>query len=274
MEKKLSFIITGLFGLCLQLLTAVFIVYWMTDSFTQMVAGDVFSILISISALFIFFSMFGGYMVIGINEAKIISFMGKYKGTIKNNGWYYKNPFYNSSLINLAIINVKTSLIEVNEKSGVPIQISVVISYKVIDTYKVSYVLSDTGNYISNQFNASLREFAKSHTYQQLAEIDHNFIEQLNKSVEQAGIEVLDAKITQLNYVESIASSMLQKQQAQSLSDARETIVNNALLIAQQTADKIGFTYAEHKERFVSDLIIVLCSHSPVTPTINVGGKN
>lgn len=274
MEKKLNFIVTGFFGLCLQLLIGAFVIYWMIDNWGQISTGDIFDILISIISIFIFFSMFGGYMVIDINESKIISFMGKYKGTIKNNGWYYKNPFYNSYRINLAIINTPTSLIEVNEKSGVPIQISVVISYKVVNTYKVSYAVSDSGNYILNQFNASLREFAKNHTYQQLAEIDHNFIEQLNKCVEPAGVEVLDAKITQLNYVESIASSMLQKQQAQSLSDARETIVNNALLIAQHTAEKVGFMNSQSKERFISDLIIVLCSHSPITPTINVGGKS
>lgn len=264
-------VIPGSLGLAIQFFILSLISCWLIWNFDEIKTGDLIDIFVLVLLIFCFFSMFGGYMIIGINDSRVVSFMGKYKGTVKSNGWYFKHPFYSANQIDLAVINHNTATIEVNEKSGVPIQISAVISYKVVDTYKYSYEIISPIQYITNQFEVALREFAKGHTYQQLSELDHNFVELLNNNLQTSGVVVSDAKMIRLNYVESIAASMLQKQQAESQSSARQTIVDNALMISLEVAEKAKFANKDLKDKFVADLILVLCSHAPVTPTISIG---
>lgn len=271
MEKKLSVIQPGGLVLIIQLLIAVFVSYWTITNWETVVSFSVLGL--DIFLTLIFFVIFGGYIVVNINENVVYQFMGKYKGTLSVQGFYWTNPFYGLESFSTAAENIETQVLEVNEKTGTPIQIAALINYKLTNTYKVKYEVASFQTYIENKFLSTLREFAKKHTYQQLSELDHNFVDELNVAVEPAGIEVSEVKLTRLNYVESIAGAMLQNQQAQSMSDARTTIVNNALHIANRTATEISFTNQNDRAKFIANLILVLCSHTPTTPTINVGSN-
>jgi regulator of protease activity HflC (stomatin/prohibitin superfamily) len=271
MERKVSFVQPGGIFVFLQILIPIFISYWTYSNWKTVLSLEVLGLDILLGICF--FIMFGGYIVVGINDSEVLQFMGKYKGTIKENGFFFVNPFYAAINYTLAIENKETPVLEVNEKTGTPIQIAALINYKLVDTYKANYAVTEFETYISNKFVSTLREFAKKHTYKQLTDLDHDFVAELNLSVAEAGIEVMEAKLTRLNYVESIAGAMLQNQQAQSMSDARKTIVDNALAIAKHTAGEISFTNVEDKNKFVSNLILVLCSHTPVNPVINVGNN-
>ena len=270
MEKKVDFIVSGGFILFIQLIILLFLGYWIYSIFET---HTFFEISISVIVFIVWIIVFCGFVKISINNANVYQLLGKYKGSIKENGYFWINPFYvfHNSL-SLALTNHKTKVLEVNERTGIPIEIAAMITFKITDSYKATYSVENLTQYIDNQFSIGLREFAKNHTYQQLAELDHNFIDLINKSVQDAGITVIEAKITQLNYVESVSAGMLQKQQAQSMSDARELIVSNAIHIAQKAAKELNLSMQTY-ENFVKDLVLILCSHTPVSPIINVGTK-
>lgn len=266
MEKK-TFSMPGIIVVIIQL---GLVAYAIDHAWTY--RHDKLDIILPLPAIFLFvaFLLFSGYIILDPNQAAVLSFLGKYKGTLKGNGFHFVNPFYSAKEWSLKISNHKTAILKVNEKDGVPIEISATIVWKINDTYKSQYDVENLEDYINNQFEISLRKFAQSHAYKQLSGEGLEFIDDLKEKVSKAGIEILDAKITHLNYASEIAGSMLQKQQATSLGEAKEIIVKTAVHIATNAANEIGVISKEEKAKFISNLIIVLCSEKSVTPTIQV----
>lgn len=267
MEKKIT-VISGVIAVFIQLLLVGYAVYSIYSNWDN---ADKFStwVLPSI-AVIIALILFGGYVVLQPNEAAVISFMGKYKGSLNTNGFLFINPFYGSNTWSLKVSNYAMEPLKVNEKNGVPIEIAAIIVWKVGDTYKAQYDVEDLDEYIDNQFEISLRTLAKNHTYSELATEEKDFIADLTDKVSKAGVIILDAKITHLNYVPEIAAAMLQKQQASAMSEAKEIIVDNAVNIATAAAKEITEMSSEQKGIFISNLIIVLCSERAVSPVVTV----
>jgi regulator of protease activity HflC (stomatin/prohibitin superfamily) len=217
--------------------------------------------------------LFNGYVVLEPNEAAVISFMGKYKGTLKDNGLSFVNPFYSTIYCSLKVSNYAMEPLKVNDKNGVPIEIAATIVWMIGDTYKAQYDVEDLDEYIDNQFEISLRTLAKNHSYSELSTEEKDFVVDITDKVSKAGVIILDAKITHLNYAPEIASAMLQKQQASSLSEAKEIIVSNAVDIASGAAISIRNMTELQRISFVANLVLVLCSDKGVTPTINVNNN-
>lgn len=274
-EKKLP-VLSGLMLVIAQLLLfgyAAFAAYHIQQTWAVV---DFFDFVIPAICLICFFIIFGGYVTINPNEYKVYQFMGKYKGVVKENGFWFTNPFYGVAAGNsFKIDNYQTPVLTVNEKGGAPIEIAAMISWRIKDTYKYNYAVEDAHTYVHNQFEISLRQHAKLHTYSELSNDDHEFVEDLTEKVEKSGAEILEAKITHLSYSAEIASAMLQKQQASSMSDAKQIIVENAVAIAKHACDSInGDMLPQDKSKFIANLIVVLCSDKSVSPTLSVSNND
>lgn len=224
------------------------------------------------------FALLFGYIIVNHNIAMIMEFMGKYKGTIRENGWFWANPFWSGKGMSLKVNNYPTKKLQVNDREGVPIEIAAIIVWKVGSTYKAKYDVQDLTTFIDNQFEVSLRSLAKIHTYSELAGEDRDFIADLTDKAKTAGIIIQDAKITHLTYQPEIAASMLQKQQAQATSDAKAIILDNAITMANEAVKHMrndtapGTNYSNDVEvkNFIQNLVLVLVADRGVQPVMNV----
>lgn len=227
-------------------------------------------IVTSLLLLVLFFICLSGFKVVQPNQFLVFTFMGKYRGSMKNNGFFFINPFYHSNKGSLKIGNHETNHLTVNEKGGTPIEIGAIVSYKVENTYKAFFEVSDLEIYVANQFEISLRAHAKKHTYNELSTDDHEFLDDLNQKVALAGIKVIEAKISHLSYAAEIAGAMLQRQQAEAMSEAKKIIVENAIDIANHASQELPGLTSKQRGVFMSNLILVLSSHKEVSPVISV----
>jgi regulator of protease activity HflC (stomatin/prohibitin superfamily) len=228
------------------------------------------SILFILSCIFWF-----GFMLIKPNQARVMVFFGKYRGTVKENGFFWVNPFYSADKLTLRARNMDAEPIKVNDKNGNPILIGQVIVWKVVDTYKASFEVDNTsktssiGNEVSIgtsvndkmrayehfvrvQGYAALRFVAGQYAYDNSLNEDEKMtlraggenineilVTKLNERLALAGIEVLEARINHLAYAPEIAAVMLRRQQAEAIIAAREKIVEGAVGMVKQALDKL-----------------------------------
>lgn len=272
MKEKQAIGIPGVIALMAQLALLAYIVY---SGFRM---GDIWALItwvdfiLPVLALVGIIIVWAGYVTVNINEAVILQFLGHYKGTLINVGWQWVNPFWGKvNNPSTQMQNYETKVIKVNESGGTPIEIAAVMSYKLVDTYKFQYDVEHPIDYLKNQAEVALRDYAKQHTYKVISEDSPEFIKDLQTHVDITGIQILDVRISHLNYAEEIAAAMLQRQQAQAMSEAKQTIVENATNIAKAAAEHMnGDMTATDKSKFIANLIIVLCSDRGVSPIVSV----
>lgn len=226
-------------------------------------------------AIFIFSLSVPGFLIIEPNEARVMIFFGKYKGTITNNGFFWVNPFYNKKKLTLRARNLDVAPIKVNDKVGNPIMIGSVLVWRIKDTYKATFDIDTSSisgandaitlksiqfsnkmqayeNFVKIQSDAALRQVAGMYAYDNNeskdsdvtlrsdnGEISIKLEEELNSRLEIAGIEVIEARINYLAYAAEIASVMLRRQQADAIIAAREKIVEGAVSMVQLALDKL-----------------------------------
>jgi regulator of protease activity HflC (stomatin/prohibitin superfamily) len=236
---------------------------------------------------FVFFIK--GLMIVNPNHARVLTFFGKYVGTVKANGLLWINPFYSSYRISLRSQNLEGSPLKVNDKMGNPIEIAAVIVWQVSDTYKAAFEVADYTNYIKIQSEAAVRHLATSCPYDHM-EDEHADItlrdggeqvnvlleKELNERLAPAGIIIKEARISHLAYAPEIAGAMLQRQQATAIVAARFKIVEGAVgmvELALEMLSKKGIVHLdeEKKAAMVSNLMVVLCGEKAATPVLNTG---
>ena len=241
-----------------------------------------------IVTVFSFIAMFG-LMVINPNESKVITFFGKYVGTVVDNGFFMVNPFVVKKTISLKARNLNSDPIKVNDKMGNPIMIGVVLVWRVKDTFKACFAVDNYEKFVDIQSEAAIRSLAGSYPYDDL-EDEHADItlrsggEEVNDLLEVslserlniAGIEIIEARISYLAYAPEIASAMLQRQQATAIVAARHKIVEGAVsmveMVLQQLLEKEIIELDEEKKAaMVSNLMVVLTSDRAASPVINTG---
>ncbi len=243
---------------------------------------------IIISAL-ITMTIIPGFMIINPNEARVMIFFGKYVGSIKENGFFWANPFIQKKSISLRARNLNGQTLKVNDKLGNPIEIAAVIVWEVSETSKAVFEVNDYTMYVNIQSEAAVRHLATSFAYDNFedgeaditlrgsAEKVHELlIRELNERLSKAGINVLEARISHLAYAQEIASAMLQRQQATALIAARKQIVEGAVSIVEMalvrlSEKRIVNLDEERKAAMVSNLLVVLCGDKNVSPVINTG---
>jgi len=240
-------------------------------------------------AMLLFILILPGFFYINPNSSRVLTLFGKYIGTVKDNGFFWANPFYGKREISLRARNFENERVKVNDKRGNPIQISVITVWRVRDTYKAAFEVDDYASFVKLQSDAAVRNLAGQYCYDNfddgqleitlrsgLQEINHALEEALSERLELAGIEVMEARIGYLAYAEEIASAMLKRQQAEAIVAARFKIVEGAVSMVEMALNDLSIKNMvsfeeERKAVMVSNLMVVLCSDKDATPVINTG---
>lgn len=261
--------------------------------FSLMVGGEQPLLMIPflMIGLFWFFALFG-FLIINPNESAVLTLFGTYKGTLRENGFYWMNPFLSKNKISLRARNMDGKVLKVNDKLGNPIEIAAVLVWKVEDTAKAAFAVEDYTQYVTTQSEAAVRHLAVTHPYDYFGEEDatnkeislkdggdviNELLEQeLRERLSLSGIVVIEARISHLAYAAEIASVMLQRQQAIAVVAARSKIVEGAVGMVELALDKLekkGTIHLdeERKAAMVSNLMVVLCSDRSVSPVVNTG---
>lgn len=246
------------------------------------------------------------------NEARVITWFGKYSGTFSETGFYWINPFYNTKKVSLRARNLDAEPIKVNDKTGNPVMIGLVLVWKLKDTYKALFEVdtqtmaaapntigSDTKGlmkaleqFVRVQSDAALRQVAGQYAYDDedsktneptlrssANEINVQLEQKLDERLALAGIEVVEARINYLAYAPEIAAVMLRRQQASAIITAREKIVEGAVSMVKMALDKLSNENVvdlddDKKAAMVSNLLVVLCGDDAAQPVVNTGTLN
>ncbi|MGH8078685.1 MAG: SPFH domain-containing protein, partial [Lysobacter sp.] len=232
------------------------------------------------------FCLVGLYMV-EPNQAAVLSLFGKYVGTVKDNGLRWNNPFFSKRKVSQRVRNFESGKLKVNELDGSPIEIAAVIVWQVIDSAEAVYNVDDYESFVHIQTESALRAMATSYPYDQheedqialrshSTEISHHLKEQLDERLADAGVSVIDARISHLAYAPEIAHAMLQRQQANAVIAARTRIVAGAvgmveMALAELQKNNVVTLDEERKAAMVSNLLVVLCSDRSTQPIVNAG---
>ncbi len=253
--------------------------------------------------------LMAGYMQIEPNEARVLIFFGKYSGSIKENGFFWVNPFFEKAKLTQRARNLDVEPIKVNDKAGNPVMIGLVLVWKIKDTYKAKFDVdcshastskSSTSNsakqmlmdslqdFVAIQSDSALRNIAGEYAYDNnenheevtlrsgSEEVADKLEGELNSRLSIAGIEVVEARINYLAYAPEIAAVMLRRQQAAAIISAREKIVEGAVSMVSMALDKLHNEKIveldeEKKAAMVSNLLVVLCSDEQAQPIVNTG---
>lgn len=232
------------------------------------------------------FGLVGLYMV-EPNQAAVLSLFGKYVGTVKDNGLRWNNPFFAKKKVSLRIRNFESGKLKVNELDGSPIEIAAVIVWQVVDSAEAVYNVDDYESFVHIQSESALRAMATSYPYDQheegqlalrshAAEISLHLKNELAERLADAGVAVLDARISHLAYAPEIAHAMLQRQQANAVIAARTRIVAGAvgmveMALAELQKNGVVQLDEERKAQMVSNLLVVLCGDRSTQPIVNAG---
>jgi regulator of protease activity HflC (stomatin/prohibitin superfamily) len=231
-----------------------------------------------------------GFFVVNPNESRVITLFGSYIGTVKDNGFWWANPFFAKKEISLRARNLNGEKLKVNDKVGNPIEIAAVIVWQVEETARAAFEVDDYVNFVSVQSEAAVRNLASSCPYDNFSETEPNEItlrggaekvnklleDELSARLERAGVKVIEARISHLAYAPEIASAMLQRQQASAVIAARKLIVEGAVGMVEMALEKLSEKNVvqldeERKAAMVSNLLVVLCSDKSTSPVVNTG---
>ncbi|MBB5736887.1 regulator of protease activity HflC (stomatin/prohibitin superfamily) [Xanthomonas arboricola] len=246
-------------------------------------AGFLIALLVVAAGIF----MLAGLYTLEPNQAAVLSLFGKYVGTVKDPGLRWNSPFYAKRRVSQRVRNFESGRLKVNELDGSPIEIAAVIVWQVLDASEAVYNVDDYESFVHIQSEAALRAMATSYPYDQHeddqislrshpAEISEQLKRHLDERLTQAGVDVIEARISHLAYAPEIAQAMLQRQQANAVIAARTRIVAGAvgmveMALAELQKNGIVQLDEERKAHMVSNLLTVLCSDRGTQPVVNAG---
>ena len=230
---------------------------------------------------------YGGLTPVNPNEARALVLFGHYHGSLRSQGFHWVNPFTRRPRISVRVRNFETSKLKVNDHDGNPIEIAAVVVWKVTDTAEALFEVDDFENFVHVQAESALRNLATSHPYDahnegqmalraNQAEVADQLRQEIQDRLEQAGVLVIEARISHLAYAAEIANAMLRRQQANAVIAARTRIVEGAvsmveMALEQLSSKKIVTLDEERKAAMVSNLLVVLCSEHEAQPVLNAG---
>ena len=233
-----------------------------------------------------------GFFVVNPNGSMVMVLFGAYKGTVRENGFFWANPFYSRQRISLRARNFDSERVKVNDKIGNPIMINVILVWQVNDTYKAAFDVDQYEEFVRVQTDAAVRKLAGSYPYDNFddeqAELTlRSGMDEVNEALENeiterlaiAGIKVMEARIGYLAYAPEIANAMLKRQQAVAIVAARKKIVEGAVgmvedALTQLSEDNIIDFDDDKKASMVSNLMVVLCGDKEAVPVVNAGTLN
>ena len=229
----------------------------------------------------------GGFFVVQPNEAKVLTFFGRYVGTVRVAGFHWTNPLAKRADISLRVRNFATDTLKVNDALGNPIEIGAIVVWRVVDTAKALFSVQSYGDFVTVQAETALRVLASRFPYDSSDksveslrgsqdEVSKDLRSQLQERLAAAGVEVDDARLSHLAYSPEIAQAMLRQQQAGAIIAARRLIVDGAVgmvKLALDDLEKQGVVKLDNERRasMVNNLLVALVSESQAQPVINTG---
>ncbi|HEX2100802.1 MAG TPA: SPFH domain-containing protein, partial [Candidatus Synoicihabitans sp.] len=228
-----------------------------------------------------------GFFTLQPNEAAVLILFGSYKGTVRDSGFFWTNPFNKRLKVSLRARNFNTEKLKVNDKRGNPIEIAAVVVWRVRDTAQATFDVDRYEHYVAVQSESAVRHLASGYAYDQCDEdkitlqastdvVSGALQVELQERLIKAGVEVQEARLTHLAYAPEIAGAMLRRQQAEAVISARAKIVAGAVGMVEMALQELQSRAlidldAERKASMVSNLLVVLCSESEVHPVVNTG---
>lgn len=230
-----------------------------------------------------------GFFIVNPNESMVLILFGSYTGTVRNNGFFWANPFLVKKKISLRARNIDSPPIKVNDHVGNPIMIGIVLVWRVDDTFKAAFDVDDYVQFVEIQSEAAIRKLAGDYPYDNFDDegaditlrsggeiVNRKLEEALKERLEIAGIDVMEARISHLAYAQEIAQAMLKRQQATAIVAARFKIVEGAVSMVKMALDQLKEEDiidmdAEKKAAMVSNLLVVLVSDKDASPIVNTG---
>ena len=250
---------------------------------TQSVATVVVGVLASVIVLI----CWAGLFMVHPNEAKVLQLFGKYVGTVHDPGLRWANPFFSKVSVSTRIRNFESSTLKVNDANGSPIEIAAVVVWKVFDTAEALFEVDDYAGFVEIQSESALRNLGTTYPYEpheedtiglrsNPAEIAEALVAEIQERLSQAGVTVIEARITHLAYAPEIANAMLRRQQASAIIAARKQIVRGAVGMVHLALDELDENDVvkldeERKAAMVSNLLVVLCGDESAQPVLNTG---
>jgi len=230
-----------------------------------------------------------GFFLVNPNMSRVLVLFGRYRGTVRGDGFYWTNPFTLKHEISLRVHNLSSEKIKVNDLVGNPIEIGAVVVWQVRDTAQARFDVEDYNEYVDVQIETAIRHLAKTHPYDDnvadhdvpslrgdTAETADELKAELQARLDRAGIQVLEARISHLAYAPEIASAMLQRQQASAVIAARQKIVEGAVKMVEDALQQLSERQVveldvERRATLVGNLLVVLCGNAHAQPVINTG---
>ena len=230
---------------------------------------------------------YAGLTVVNPNQAKVVQLFGRYRGSLKQQGFWWVHPLTTRRKVSLRIRNFESSRLKVNDQDGNPIEIASVVVWKVVDTAEAAFQVDDYEHFVHVQSEAALRNLATRYTYDthddsqmslrsHTAEVAEHLKKEIQDRLSRAGVEVLESRISHLAYAQEIAASMLQRQQAGAIIAARQRIVEGAVGMVEMALEMLSRRDIvtlddERKAAMVSNLLVVLCGERAAQPIVNTG---
>jgi len=228
-----------------------------------------------------------GLFMVHPNEAKVLQLFGKYVGTAHEPGLKWANPFYAKTAVSTRVRNFESGKLKVNDSRGSPIEIAAVVVWKVFDTAEALFEVDDYEEFVQIQSESALRNLSTTYPYEphegegtalrsHPAEIAQALRKEIQDRLEQAGVTVIEARISHLAYSPEIANAMLRRQQASAIIAARKQLVAGAvgmveMALAELKANAVVELDEERKAAMVSNLLVVLCGEESAQPVVNTG---
>jgi regulator of protease activity HflC (stomatin/prohibitin superfamily) len=249
--------------------------------------GGVPGVLAGVGAFTLAVVLACGFFTLQPNEAAVLILFGAYKGTVRDSGFFFTNPFNKKLKISLRARNLNGEKLKVNEKRGNPIEIAAVVVWRVQDTAQAVFDVDSYENYVKIQSESAVRHVASSYAYDDgepheitlrggSDEVSAALTRELQDRLAKAGVRVEEARLTHLAYAPEIAQAMLRRQQAEAVIAARQKIVHGAVSMVEMALNELSAKQVvkldeERKAAMVSNLLVVLCGESEAHPVINAG---
>lgn len=279
-QKSLAGIPVTLISLAVMVITLITLINGIDNSLPLQAIASVAALIIAS------FCLMGLYMV-EPNQAAVLSLFGKYVGTVKEQGLRWNNPFYSKKKISLRTRNFESGKLKVNDLEGSPIEIAAVVVWNVVDSAEAVYNVEDYESFVHIQSESALRAMATSYPYDQheegkislrshAGEIAKHLTEEIQDRLAEAGMSVVEARISHLAYAPEIAQAMLQRQQASAIIAARTRIVEGAVSMVEMALNELSKRNVveldpERRAAMVSNLLVVLCGERGTQPIVNAG---
>ena len=240
-------------------------------------------------AFVLFLSLLGftGLFTVAPNEGRVLQLFGAYRGTARDEGLRWANPFYTKKRISLRVRNFESAHLKVNDTDGNPIEIAAIVVWKVIDTAEAVFEVDDYEHYVRVQTESAVRNLATHYPYDahleghislrgSTDEVAKRLKSEIHDRLSKAGVEVVEARISHLAYASEIASAMLRRQQAGAIIAARQKIVEGAVGMVEMALELLSKSSQvkldeERKAAMVSNLLVVLCADREAQPVVNTG---